>query len=132
MESIPSVSNHPMYNVINKCNKMFESFYRSNKMSEVALLYTEKPDFMPPGAPIIHNHEDIAKYLSTSFQSGNTVIDLTTQQIITESNNRFTEIGTAKYFNSKGEHIVDGKYLVIWVGNTENVKLQTDIFNLNK
>lgn len=111
------------FDTIDAANRRFEELFNANKIEELAALYTNEGQLLPPDKNKYQGREQIQKFWQGAREAGVENLRLTTGAVLEVGSDRLIE--TSSY-----QHSVDkGNYQVIWKRVGDQWQLDIDIFN---
>jgi len=113
---------------IRETNKRFMSAFADGKAGDVAALYTDDGQLLPPSGAIVAGKPGIAAYWEGAMKQGIARIELGTLELDHQGATAI-EVGRARLFGKEGDTAAAVKYLVVWKKQNGNWKLHRDIWN---
>lgn len=116
------------YEAIAEANKKFMSAFEQGNAGDVAALYTEDGQVLPPGSNIITGREGVEAFWTGAMEMGIKRAELNTLEVDHQGDTAI-EVGRATLY-SEGEDVIDEvTYLVVWKREGEQWKLHRDIWS---
>ncbi len=111
-------------------NAVFAEHFNAHNGKALGELYTKDGRLFPVNSPVIEGQEAIGKFWSAVFGMGIDNATLSTVHVET-FNNTAVEEGAYKLFDSEGNQLDEGKYIIIWKNVDGQWRLDRDIFSTN-
>jgi uncharacterized protein (TIGR02246 family) len=117
-----------VYDAIVAADKAFMSAFSQGRAGEVANLYTEDGQFLPPNGEFMTGRQQIQDTFQSLMDSGVKEVKLKALEV-EDYGNTASEVG--KYIlEGEGGHVIDqDKFVVIWRKEAGQWKLHRDIIN---
>ena len=113
---------------IQQTNSVFMRAFTNRNAGEVAALYTEDGQLLPPSSPIVTGKQAIAAYWDGAMKMGVARVELNTLELDRQGATAI-EVGRARLFREDGDVLTTAKYVVVWKQQDGNWKLHRDIWN---
>ncbi|WP_132989815.1 YybH family protein [Flavobacterium zhairuonense] len=118
---------------IQKSNAIYFDSFIKNDPSIFIDRYAEDASIMLPNAPQIYGKEGAAKFFRKAYDEyGLRGGKFITTAVYGDGKEFVTEEGLWQSFNSKGELMDDGKFLVLWKKTQKGWKMFRDSFSSNR
>lgn len=118
---------------IQKSNAIYFDSFVKNDPSIFIDRYAEDASIMLPNAPQIYGKEGPAKFFRKAYDEyGLRGGKFITTAVFGDGKEFVTEEGLWQSFNSKGELMDDGKFLVLWKKTPKGWKMFRDSFSSNR
>jgi ketosteroid isomerase-like protein len=118
---------------IKKSNEIYFDSFVKNDSSIFIDRYAEDASIMLPNAPQIYGKEGAAKFFRKAYNEyGLRGGKFITTAVYGDGQEFVTEEGLWQSFNSKGELMDDGKFLVLWKKTPKGWKMFRDSFSSNR
>lgn len=113
---------------IAEMNLAIVAAYNGGDAGAVAACYTEDAVIYPPDLGSIAGREAIQEFWQGAMTGGMTGLQIETDEIEAKGDTAF-ETGRYEGFNTLGENIDQGKYIVVWKRVEGTWRLHRDIWN---
>jgi ketosteroid isomerase-like protein len=100
--------------IVAERNATFMAGIAAGDSATVAANYTEDAILMPPGMPTVEGREAIGQFWQGGISAGIARVELAPGEVIATSADTILERSTARVFNTAGDVIDQGKYVVVW------------------
>lgn len=118
---------------IQESNAIYFESFKKNDASIFIDRYAEDASILLPNAPQIYGKEGAAKFFRKAYDEyGLRGGKFITTAIYGDGVEYVTEEGLWQSFNSKGELMDDGKFLVLWKKTSKGWKMFRDSFSSNR
>jgi len=117
-----------VYDAIVAADETFMSAFSQGNAAEIASLYTENGQFLPPNGGFVTGRQAIQDTFQSFMNSG--VKEIKLQALEVEGyGDTASEVGKYILEGAAGEVIDEGKFVVIWRKEAGKWKLHRDIIN---
>lgn len=108
----------------------FMKAFEERNPDEMAMLYTEDAQLLPPNSEPIQGREGIKGFWDAVIKKGIAAIVLTSAEVV-DLGQWANEMGVYALYADNGEEIDHGKYMVLWRRSAGQWHLHRDIWNSN-
>lgn len=113
---------------IQAANENFMAAFASSDAEALAALYTQDGRLLPPNSDVVAGTAAIQGFWQTVMDAGVAEAQLTTEEAEGFGDTAF-EVGRYSLYDSAGNTLDGGKYVVIWKKTEEAWRLHRDIWN---
>lgn len=113
---------------VQQTNSFFMRAFANRNAGELAALYTDDAQLLPPSGSIVTGKQGIAAYWDSAMKSGIARAELDTLELDQQGTTAI-EVGRARLFREDGNLLSAAKYIVVWKQQNGNWKLHRDIWN---
>jgi uncharacterized protein (TIGR02246 family) len=113
---------------IQAANEGFVAAIASSDAEALAALYTQDGKLLPPNSDVVAGTAAIQGFWQNVMEAGVAQAQLTTEEAMGFDDTAF-EVGRYALYDSAGNTIDEGKYIVIWRKTEEGWRLHRDIWN---
>ncbi|KPK83136.1 MAG: hypothetical protein AMS25_01170 [Gemmatimonas sp. SM23_52] len=102
--------------------------FASSDAAALAALYTQDGKLLPPSSDVVAGTAAIQGFWQNVMEAGVARAQLTTEEAMGFDDTAF-EVGRYSLYDSAGNTIGQGKYIVIWKKTEDGWRLYRDIWN---
>jgi len=113
---------------IQAANEGFMAAFASSDAAALAALYTQDGKLLPPSSDVVAGTAAIQGFWQNVMEAGVARAQLTTEEAMGFDDTAF-EVGRYSLYDSAGNTIGQGKYIVIWKKTEDGWRLYRDIWN---
>jgi uncharacterized protein (TIGR02246 family) len=113
---------------IQAANEQFVAAFERSDAEALAALYTQDGRLLPPNSDVVAGTAAIQGFWQTVMEAGVAEARLTTEEAEGFGDTAF-EVGRYGLYDSDGNTIDEGKYVVIWKRTEDGWRLHRDIWN---
>jgi ketosteroid isomerase-like protein len=115
--------------IVAERNAAFMAAVAASDGAGVGANYTEDAVLMPPGMPTVEGREAIGQFFQAGIDAGIARVELAPGETIATSADTILERSTVRVFNTAGDVIEQGKYVVVWRKVGDQWFMAWDIWN---
>ncbi|UCC49756.1 MAG: DUF3225 domain-containing protein [Gemmatimonadota bacterium] len=113
---------------IQAANEQFVAAFASSDAEALTALYTQDGKLLPPNSDVVAGTAAIQGFWQMVMEAGVAQAQLTTEEAEGFDGTAF-EVGGYSLYDSDGNMIDEGKYVVIWKRTEDGWRLHRDIWN---
>lgn len=111
----------------------FQAAFNRSDLAVIAEMHTTDAVALPPGEPPAEGREAIAGRFKTAFEEGVRDLTVTPVEVVVRDDLAFTRVSISISVPDQGGSRVrlEGKGLIVWMGNDGTWRMHRDIWNTN-